>query len=57
MENAIKSLLDTGNEAIVTFTKKELLEEKVNIKQLWILPKVKRILKKQQTSSRRASRC
>ena len=50
MENAIKSLLDTGNEAIVTFTKKELLEEKVNIRQLWILPKVKRILKKQQTN-------
>ena len=48
IEDAIKSVLDTGNEALGTFTKKELLQEEVDIKRLWILPKVKKILKKQQ---------
>ncbi len=48
MKDAIKTLLDTSNESIVAFTKKELLEEVVNIEQLWILPRVKKILKKQQ---------
>ncbi|MEJ2241750.1 MAG: hypothetical protein P8Y18_06380 [Candidatus Bathyarchaeota archaeon] len=48
LESTIKTLLDTNNEAIVTFTKKELLQEKVDIKRLWILPNVKKILKKQQ---------
>jgi hypothetical protein len=47
MKEAIKTLLDTDNEAIITFTKKDLLEEDVNIEQLWTLPRVKNILKKQ----------
>jgi hypothetical protein len=47
MKEAIKTLLDTGNEAIITFTKKDLLEEEVNIEQLWTLPRVKKILTKQ----------
>ncbi|UCD27160.1 MAG: terpene cyclase/mutase family protein [Candidatus Bathyarchaeota archaeon] len=48
MKEAIKTLLDTGNSAIITFTKKDLLREEVNIEQLWALPRVKKILKKQQ---------
>ena len=47
MKEAIKTLLDTGNKAIITFTKKDLLEEDMNIEQLWTLPRVKKILKKQ----------
>jgi hypothetical protein len=47
MKEAIKTLLNTGNEAIITFTKKDLLGEEVNIEQLWTLPRVKKILKKQ----------
>jgi hypothetical protein len=48
MKEAIITLLDTGNKAIITFTKKDLLGEEVNIEQLWNLPRVKKILKKQQ---------
>ena len=48
MKVAIKTLLSTGNEAIIAFTKKDLLGEEVNIEQLWTLPRVKKILKKQQ---------
>jgi len=47
MKEAIKTLLDTGNKAIIVFTKKDLLVEEVNIEQLWTLPRVKNILKKQ----------
>jgi prenyltransferase beta subunit len=48
MKDAIKTLLGTGNKAIITFTKKDLLGEEVNIEQLWALPRVEKILKKQQ---------
>jgi hypothetical protein len=48
MEEAIQTLLDSGNEAIKAFTKTHLLREEVNIEQLWILPLVKKILNKQQ---------
>jgi hypothetical protein len=48
MKDAITTLLDSGNAAIVAFTKKDLLGEDVNIDDLWTLPRVKKILKKQQ---------
>ena len=48
MKEAIKTLLDTGNAAIIAFTKRNLLGEEVNIEKLWTLPHVKEILKKQQ---------
>jgi hypothetical protein len=48
MEEAIKTLLDTGNEALISFTKRNLLGEEVNVEELWNLPTVKRILKRQQ---------
>jgi hypothetical protein len=48
MKEVIKTLLDSGNKAIITFTKEDLLGEEVNIEQLWTLPLVKKILKKQQ---------
>ncbi|UCH37680.1 MAG: terpene cyclase/mutase family protein [Candidatus Bathyarchaeota archaeon] len=47
MKEAIKTLLDSGNQSIITFTKKDLLGEEVNIEQLWILPRVKQLLRKQ----------
>ncbi len=48
MQKTIHTLLDTGNKAIITFTKKDLLGEEVNIEKLWTLQEVKKILKKQQ---------
>jgi hypothetical protein len=48
MKEAIMTLLDSGNTAIRTFTKQDLLGEEVNLEQLWTLPQVKKILKKQQ---------
>jgi hypothetical protein len=48
MKEAVKTLLDTGNKAIITFTKKDLLGEEANIEQLWTMQLVKKILKKQQ---------
>ncbi|MCP8323761.1 MAG: hypothetical protein L6N96_06265 [Candidatus Methylarchaceae archaeon HK02M2] len=48
MKEATKTLLDTGNKAIIAFMKRDLLGEEVNIEELWTLPRVKRILKKQQ---------
>ena len=48
MKEAVKTLLDTGNTAIITFTKKDLLGEEVTIEQLWTMQRVKKILKKQQ---------
>lgn len=50
MEEAIKTLLDTGNEALIAFTKRNLLGEEVDIEELWILPRVQRILKNQQSN-------
>ena len=48
MEKAIKTLLNTDNEALIAFTKRNLLEKEVDIEELWILPRVKKILKAQQ---------
>ncbi len=48
MKEAVKTLLDTGNKALITFTKKDLLGEEVNIEQLWTMQRVNKILKKQQ---------
>ena len=48
MKAAIKTLLDTGNKAIIAFTKRDLLGEEVDIKELWTLPRVKKIVRKQQ---------
>ncbi|HII85205.1 TPA: hypothetical protein HA273_01180 [Candidatus Bathyarchaeota archaeon] len=50
MEIAIRTLLDTGNEALIAFTKRNLLGEKVDLEELWILSRVKRILKNQQST-------
>ena len=50
MNDVIKTLLATGNDAIITFTKHDLLGEDVNIEQLWTLPRVKKILQKQQSN-------
>lgn len=50
MEEAIKTLLDTNNEALIAFTKRNLLGEKVHIEELWTLPRVKKILKNQQSN-------
>ncbi len=50
MEEAIKTLLDTGNEALMAFTKRNLLGEEVDLEELWTLPRVKRILKNQQSN-------
>ncbi|MBM4241440.1 MAG: hypothetical protein FJ150_07270 [Euryarchaeota archaeon] len=47
--NPIKPLLESGNESIIYFTKRDLLEEKVGtIEYVWNLPEVQNILKKQQ---------
>ena len=48
MEEAIKTLLDSGNEALIAFTRRNLLGEEVNTEELWTLPRVKKILEKQQ---------
>jgi len=48
MKTAIETLLDSGNEALITFTKKDLLSESVNIERLWTLPRVTKLLHKQQ---------
>ncbi len=50
MEEAIKTLLATGNEALVAFTKRKLLGEEVGIEKLWILPQVQKTLEKQQSN-------
>jgi hypothetical protein len=50
MEETIKTLLNTGNEALLTLTKRNLLGEEVDIEELWALPQVKRILKNQQSN-------
>ncbi|MGE5637449.1 MAG: hypothetical protein ACM3WQ_01975, partial [Chloroflexota bacterium] len=49
MEEAIKTLLDTDNEALTVFTKRNLLGEEVDVEELWFLPQVERILKNQQS--------
>lgn len=49
MQDAIKTLMESGNEALIAFTKMKLLELEVDIEDLWGLPNVKRILEKQQS--------
>lgn len=48
MDKAIRTLLDTGNEALTAFTRRDLLGEEVNIEELWPLPGAEKILKRQQ---------
>jgi hypothetical protein len=48
MNKAITTLLNSGNPALILFTKRDLLGEDVNIEQLWTLPRVKTLLKHQQ---------
>jgi hypothetical protein len=48
MKRAIEALLNTGNNAVITFTKRELLREEVDVESLWTLPQVKKLLGKQQ---------
>ena len=48
MREAVETLLDVGNEALTAFTKRDLLGEEVDTSQLWVLPRVKKILEKQQ---------
>lgn len=50
MDEAIKTLLGTGNEALIAFTRRCLLGEEVDIEELWTLSRVKRILKNQQSN-------
>jgi len=50
MKVAIKTLLNTGNEALIAFTKRSLLGEAGDIEELWTLPQVKKILEKQQSN-------
>ncbi len=50
MEVAIKTLLCTCNAALIAFTRRDLLGEEVDIEELRNLPKVKRILKNQQSN-------
>lgn len=48
MNKAIITLLNSGNTAIRIFTKRDLLGEEVNIDQLWRLPLLEKVIKKQQ---------
>jgi hypothetical protein len=50
MEVAIETLLGTCNEALIAFTRRDLLGEEMDIEELWTLPRVKRILKNQQSN-------
>ena len=46
--NPIKPLFDSGNDAIIYFAKRDLLEEKIeSIKYIWELPEVHNIIEKQ----------
>ena len=50
MNEAIKTLLNTDNEALITFTKQKLLGEEVDVEALWTLPQVEKILKNQRSN-------
>ncbi len=50
MEKAIKTLLDSGNTALITFTRQNLLGERVDIEKLWTLPQIEKLLEKQQSN-------
>ena len=45
--NPVPALLDSGNEAITVFTKRDILDNTVTIENLWQLPECRRILRKQ----------
>lgn len=45
--NPIAPLLKSGNKAIIAFVRRDLLEEKIEIENLWQLPEPQKILKKQ----------
>lgn len=48
--NPIPILLKSNNKAIETFVIRDLLEEKVLVKELWQLPEPKKLLKKQKSN-------
>ena len=48
MDKAIRTLLGTGNEALIAFTRRDLLGEVVNIEELRALPDAMKILRRQQ---------
>lgn len=48
MENAVRTLRDTGNEALISFTRRNLLGDEVDIERLWTLPGAEKILRSQQ---------
>ena len=50
MEEAIKTLLRSSNEALIAFTKQKLLGKKLDKNELWTLPQVKKTLEKQQSN-------
>ena len=50
MKTAVKTLLELDNKAIIALTKKNLLEEPINIKKLWTLPHVIKLLNKQESN-------
>ncbi len=50
MDEAINTLLATGHKALIAFTKRNLLGEETDIEELWCLPQVERILRKQQSN-------
>ncbi len=50
MDSATKTLLETGNKALTAFTRRNLLQEEVDIEELWTLPQVNGILEKQQSN-------
>ncbi len=50
MEEAIKTLLNTGNEALIAFTKRYLLGEELDTEELWTLPRVQSVLKNQKSN-------
>jgi len=52
MDKVITELLNSGNEAIIAYTKRDLLGEKVNTDFIKDLPRVKRIISKQEKDGR-----
>ena len=50
MEQAIETLLNTGNKPLIAFTKKDLLGKEVDVEQLWTLQAVQKKLEKQKAN-------
>jgi hypothetical protein len=50
MRNPIETLLGTGNDALIAFTKRNLRGEQFDVEKLWTLPNVVKMLKKQQAN-------